>query len=585
MRNWSIKKKMLISILVSTIFLVLIVTSVTSLISYKTMRNQLISDRRTGILWLQSRLTLETNKYLNQFYRFEIDKNIRNAIVQWSNGTPDLYSMNQLKVISDLNTVINMNNEINYIEIISPFRSQILHASRSGAKLIEADDQFEYLLNRPKDFQKNIIFKNEDNNIILFHEMRSFPNKELLAVIKIAIWPYNFQKILSNIKSSTDESILLYNDENQPILSDWGNVEKNIDNPEIILQTLESQEKLEDFYNGNFCFRQNVSGGKLKILFLVPNEGINASLKYIILADCIICILAIVISVIVSIIYSGYFTKPIIDLSAHMKNITIDSANIIPEHKTRGDEIGALQESFNIMIEKNRKLLAEEYQSNLEKREAQIRALQAQINPHFLYNTLQVIGGLALKNNGSKIYLMTTSLGDILRYSLNFTNEMVCLSEEIQYLEGYLIIQNERFDNKINIKIYSDDNAMECLIPKLILQPLVENSLEHGFKGKQGNWQIDLFARITFDNDLEIIVSDNGLGIPDNKLISIIQSLDNGTSEPLNANAHIGLANVNARIRLKYSEIKYGITIESEEMKGTQVKLLTKAIRKESHEI
>jgi len=585
MRNWSIKKKMLISILVSTIFLVLIVTSITSLISYKTMRNQLISDRRTGILWLQSRLTLETNKYLNQFYRFEIDKNIRNAIVQWSNGTPDLYSLNQLKVISDLNTVINMNNEINYIEIISPFRSQILHASRSGAKLIEADDQFEYLLNRPKDFQKNIIFKNEDNNIVLFHEMRSFPNKELLAVIKIAIWPYNFQKILSNIKSSTDESILLYNDENQPILSDWGNVEKSIDNPETILQTLESQEKLEGFYNGNFCFRQNVSGGKLKILFLVPNEGINASLKNIILVDCIICILAIGISVIVSIIYSGYFTKPIIDLSAHMKNITIDSANIIPEHKTRGDEIGALQESFNIMIEKNRKLLAEEYQSNLEKREAQIRALQAQINPHFLYNTLQVIGGLALKNNGSKIYLMTTSLGDILHYSLNFTNEMVCLSEEIQYLEGYLIIQNERFDNKINIKIYSDDNAMECLIPKLILQPLVENSLEHGFKGKQGNWQIDLFARITFDNDLEIIVSDNGFGIPDNKLISIIQSLDNVTSEPLNANAHIGLANVNARIRLKYSEKKYGITIRSEEMKGTQVKLLTKAIRKESHEI
>ena len=180
---------------------------------------------------------------------------------------------------------------------------------------------------------------------------------------------------------------------------------------------------------------------------------------------------------------------------------------------------------------------------------------------------------------------MTTSLGDILHYSLNFTNEMVCLSEEIQYLEGYLIIQNERFDNKINIKIYSDDNAMECLIPKLILQPLVENSLEHGFKGKQGNWQIDLFARITFDNDLEIIVSDNGFGIPDNKLISIIQSLDNVTSEPLNANAHIGLANVNARIRLKYSEKKYGITIRSEEMKGTQVKLLTKAIRKESHEI
>jgi two-component system sensor histidine kinase YesM len=90
---------------------------------------------------------------------------------------------------------------------------------------------------------------------------------------------------------------------------------------------------------------------------------------------------------------------------------------------------------------------------------------------------------------------MTTSLGDILHYSLNFTNEMVCLSEEIQYLEGYLIIQNERFDNKINIKIYSDDNAMECLIQNESFSHSVENSLEHGFKGKQGNWQIDLFCK------------------------------------------------------------------------------------------
>lgn len=585
MQNWSIKKKMLVGILVSTIFLVVVVSSITSIISYKTMRNQLISDRRTSTLWLQSRLALETNKYLNQFYRFEIDKNTRNAIVEWSSGSTDLYSLNQLKVISDLNTVINMNNEIDYIEIISPFRTKILHASRSGAKLLDSDNKFEYLVNRPKDLQKNIIFKNEENNIVLFHEMRSFPNKELLAVIKIAIWPYNFQKILSNIKSSSDESILLYNDENQLILSGLGNARKNIDDPETILQTLESQQKLEGFYNGNFCFRQNVSGGKLKILFLVPNEGINASLKNIILADCIICLLAIGASVMVSMIYSDYFTKPIIDLSTLMKNITIDSANIIPELKARGDEIGTLQKSFNIMIEKNQKLLAEEYQSNLEKREAQISALQAQINPHFLYNALQVIGGLALKNNGSKIYSMVTSLGDILRYSLNFTNEMVSLDEEIRYLEGYLNIQNERFDNKINIQIHIDNNATDCLIPKLILQPLVENSLEHGFIGKQGNWQIDLYAMITCENDLEIIVSDNGFGIPRDKLEFIIQSLNDVTSEPLNAGAHIGLANVNARIRLKYSEIKYGITIKSEEMKGTEVRLLTKAVRKKSYEI
>jgi sensor histidine kinase YesM len=203
-----------------------------------------------------------------------------------------------------------------------------------------------------------------------------------------------------------------------------------------------------------------------------------------------------------------------------MKTITLNeySGTLL---ESREDEIGILQDSFNHMIERNKELIAQQYQTKIEKRNAQLRALQAQINPHFMYNTLQVIGGMALDKDAPEIYTITLALSDILRYSLNFSKEMIQLTEEIKYLQSYDMIQNERFGGKVHLVLDLAPETRQCLIPKLILQPLAENSFEHGLLNKDGDWVISVASEITDSGDLQILVKDNGVGIAQKDLDKI----------------------------------------------------------------
>ena len=177
-------------------------------------------------------------------------------------------------------------------------------------------------------------------------------------------------------------------------------------------------------------------------------------------------IIAVLASVVCSVVYSKAISRPIRDLSEEMKTITLNeySGSTL---ESREDEIGILQDSFNHMITRNKELIAQQYQAKLEKRNAQLRALQAQINPHFMYNTLQVIGGMALEKDAPEVYSVTLALSDILRYSLNFSKEMVCLEEEVEYLKSYVMIQNERFGGKVQLKLELEPDTRKCLIPKL----------------------------------------------------------------------------------------------------------------------
>jgi sensor histidine kinase YesM len=312
----------------------------------------------------------------------------------------------------------------------------------------------------------------------------------------------------------------------------------------------------------------------------VPISSILEALNSTLLAGIAIGMIAVLISTIGSVLFSRAFSKPIIELSAMMRTITIDDFSDVIVNE-REDEIGILHDSFGVMIDRNKRLIAKEYQSKIEKREAQIRALQAQINPHFMYNTLQVIGGMALKKEVPEVYKITTALSDIMRYSLNFSDEMVSLKEEIEYFKAYLMIQDERFGNRINLEINMEEPLMDYLIPKLMLQPLIENSLDHGLSGKSGEWRIVLTGSLTDEGDLLLTLEDNGVGIEPDRLLQIQDKLRFEAEKSLKSSSHIGLCNVNARIKLKFYEDKYGISIESNYGEGTAVRVLTKAMKSE----
>ena len=576
-RNISIRKKILVSMLAFTLIPIILVAAVATSITYKTMRDQLIYDHRMSSGWLQDRLSLELNGMMDQFYEFEVNKEVKHDILNWCTKGESLNYTAQWRIITLMNTLISMDSRINSIEIFNLSNQEALIAERSGAQLSVRGNKLEKWYERDQTLQSNMVFLRDTNEVMVFHQVHRFDDKHPIAIVVMRLRPYQLQSILDEIKTVPEETILVFNDQNELIEADYGtNWDMSSDIIESIRRELAEGERKEGSYDEQFWFYRSVNGGKLQVLLTVPNQTIVDALLPTVASCILVAIIAVIASIICSVVYSRAVSRPIRKLSNEMKTITLNeySGTLL---ESREDEIGILQDSFNHMIERNKELIAQQYQTKIEKRNAQLRALQAQINPHFMYNTLQVIGGMALDKDAPEIYTITLALSDILRYSLNFSKEMIQLTEEIKYLQSYVMIQNERFGGKVHLVLDLAPETRQCLIPKLILQPLAENSFEHGLLNKDGDWVISVASEITDSGDLQILVKDNGVGFEKDRLEEIQRKLHQDTAQVLKSGSHIGLANVHTRIKLRGQNERHGVTISSSPDAGTTIKVLMPA--------
>ncbi len=209
------------------------------------------------------------------------------------------------------------------------------------------------------------------------------------------------------------------------------------------------------------------------------------------------------------------------------------------------------------------------YQSELEKKQSELAFLQSQINPHFLYNTLESIKGIAAVRGVNEIRDMTKALSQIFRYSIKGMEE-VYVKEEVDIVSSYIQIQQIRFGNRFDVEYDFTEKALECKMPKMILQPVVENAIYHGLEPMLEKGGLRISGRVAEDN-LFISVTDDGVGIGEEELAKL--KLDLGrkiVGNVLPGNVGIGIVNVNNRLKLKYGE-EYGITVESGLGKGTEI--------------
>jgi two-component system sensor histidine kinase YesM len=247
----------------------------------------------------------------------------------------------------------------------------------------------------------------------------------------------------------------------------------------------------------------------------------------------------------------------------------------------RSDEIGTLERRFNSMLGKIRELIQIEYKAKIEKRTAQVKAMQAQINPHFLHNALQSIGGFALSRNVPEINEHVRAISDLFRYAIRMKSDLVKLADELEHVDNYLRIQKLRFQNMINVHLDVDDDCLACRLPKFSLQPLVENCFIHGLEGKMEQWVITIRAERVLD-EIEISIADNGVGIDEERLKEIRRGLDQETEDPERGDS-MGMNNVNTRIKLLFGE-EYGLFVSSVQGEGTTVKLLIPALERSNEE-
>lgn len=227
------------------------------------------------------------------------------------------------------------------------------------------------------------------------------------------------------------------------------------------------------------------------------------------------------------------------------------------------DEIGQLSRQFERMVQELKNLIATRYEQQILLKEAELKNLESQINPHFLYNTLDTIRWIALKNKDVEVCGQIEALSDLFRHVLNKGEEMTTLGEELQYLDDYLLLQKARYGEKIDIRLDVDPTLLNARMPKLLIQPLVENAIYHGIEHKVGNGLIELKACREGDS-LLIIVQDNGMGTQEEE---VIQQIRGKRSSKMFA-----LHNIDERIKLRYGEA-FGERFYSQPGKGTRVEL------------
>ncbi|EGA90851.1 histidine kinase [Planococcus donghaensis MPA1U2] len=306
---------------------------------------------------------------------------------------------------------------------------------------------------------------------------------------------------------------------------------------------------------------------EFKLLSIIPLKTVEQQDNLIFNLTWNFALIGIIISAWLAYYLSKTVTRPLYKLMFLMNEVEKGNLNIRFSSKYN-DDIGIFGLRFNRMLSRLKSLLQDSYEKQLRLQESEIKALRAQINPHFLYNTLETVNWLARLNGSSDISKIVVSLGDILRYSIRKGNNMVTVKEDLKQLQNYLTIQEFRYRDKFTSQVDIDEEVMERLIPALIIQPLVENAIVHGMESKTEEGTIHIRLRAEASG-MQILIEDDGVGVDPETFALISADMVEATSfETLG----IGIENVRRRLYLSYGE-HFTWSLSTEPGKGTRIEI------------
>lgn len=291
----------------------------------------------------------------------------------------------------------------------------------------------------------------------------------------------------------------------------------------------------------------------------------------------LMAVILVAVALIISSIVSKGITRPIHKLQSSMAliqegdfqagNVEVDSRN----------EIGSLTETFNVMTQKIQELMVQIIEEQQAKRKSELKALQSQINPHFLYNTLDSIIWMAEEGKNEEVVVMTASLAKLFRQIISNEEEEISIFQEVEYCRNYLIIQKMRYKDKLEFEIDLDPDIKGEKIIKLVLQPLIENAIYHGLKYKESKGML-ILKGYGLEDDIIFEIIDNGVGMDQDTMEHIFER------HKVNYRSNgVGVYNVERRIRLSYGQ-EYGISYKSKLGEGTVATMRTPKERRDVHE-
>ena len=441
--------------------------------------------------------------------------------------------------------------------------------------------------------------ENVPEALMLVKPMEDIERGKTLGIIGITISFKAIREILTNIVLD-GEQLIVYNKSGVPVYSCSGkNVEKQEDSQGKIWKCLNIAEMEEDSAVKTFAIGKDTYIGGIQklnqfgwtVVTYTDRSYVRKPYTQNIRVFFIIAVLITVFDLGLAYLFIRRLNFSIHGLCQAMEK---SGENGIPEtlfleKREFKTEIDMLIHSYNNVICRLKKSMEQSVELQMNEQRMEFRMLQAQINPHFLYNTFNLISSIAGMNGIDSICKITVSISEMFRYSIQ-ENLIVQLQDELREINNYVTIQTIRFKDRLYADFDVEEEVLKVPIPIFLLQPLVENAIIHGLEPKAESGYINIVAYME-DDFVEILIRDNGVGIPQEKLCQIIQSLEKEQIESISMQGHssIGIKNVNQRIKAYYGA-EYGLHLESRVNVGTTISIrlpknLTKKIRIEYKKI
>ena len=405
--------------------------------------------------------------------------------------------------------------------------------------------------------------------VTLYHRIASKKEKEEeLGICSISVSAKYFQDIMKNANITSEGLVYLMSENGRMITSSNSSILQKMQKKGILLNYGAElfMEKKKEGQKEYYITRQNVDGASWQMILIIPESEYEDQYRFLWLSAALMLGSMIAVIVLMSYLLSGYYVGRLKKLNVEMTGLESGNLNANLPITTEEDEIEEIYHNFNGMVQEVQRLMQEHYQLGKEVKMAEVRALQAQINPHFLYNTLDLINWISMDYGAEEIGTLTWNLARFYRLSLNHGKSLISIGEEVEHVEVYVNIENYHFDNAISLEVDVPEELKSYACLNIILQPFVENAIVHGIAEKPDieSCEIRICARRE-EQDIVFSVQDDGPGVD-------VKEMQKETQQDIRTAQHgYGVRNINFRLKLCFGE-KYGVTnLESE--KGTHVEI------------
>ncbi len=491
--------------------------------------------------------------------------NIQNALMEEENALSDRKSYYAVyeEICSNLKLYALFRQEVSAISILSENnRTYSYTKNRSSidiAKYIKSQNQYWVV---------------DGEHVMLMKQIYAFPMKECLGYTAIDVDDGSLYQLIEDIEYAKEGNVFLVNEEGKVIAAEEQELQGDL-LPDAYRNCFGEQEA---FYGDVLIDNQHYSiynsapiSNGWHMLLAIPRDYYMRDIVGLRNIVTLITFLVALVASAASLLIARQITQPIQKLSNAMEQFGQGNFEINNEVKS-DDEIGRLSKTFNTMVADMNSLVKSVYEEKMMKQDAQMKSLQMQINPHFLYNTLDTINWMARIKHVDEVGDMAAALGNLMRYSLS-EKSYVTIKEEVDNLKNYLAIQNVRYGDQMESKIAIEEEFYDLYIPKLLIQPMVENAIIHGLEQKMDKGHVLISAYVDGEN-LYIVVEDDGVGMTEDA-VEQIMCMDH--SQKTEKHTSIGIVNVNRRIQMIYGK-EYGLLIQSVLGAGTKMTLHMKVI-------